>query len=144
MKVFADTSFLVAALVENHPQHGRTRPWIEKLLKKSIIMGVSSHSLAEVYAVLTSLPVSPRIPPGTALQMISENVAQNAQIVELRSSDYLKCLHLAVEKGFHGGIIYDALIAYCFSKFKGDALLTFNYKDFARILPDRKEAILVP
>jgi len=144
MKIFADTSFLVAALVESHPHHPRTKPWIEKLAQKQISLGVSGHSIAELYAILTSLPIAPRIPPGTALQMISENILHNAQIIELKTSDYLKCLHLATERGLHGGIIYDILIAYCFEKFKGDGLLTFNYKDFIRILSDKKELVIVP
>jgi len=144
MKIFADTSFLIAALIESHPHHSRTMPWIEKLSHKKIDLGVSSHSIAETYAILTTLPIVPRIPPGTALEMINNNIIQNSQVIELKTSDYLKCLHFATERGLHGGIIYDILIAYCFDKFKGDGILTFNHKDFVRILPDKKELIIVP
>ncbi|HOT29756.1 MAG TPA: PIN domain-containing protein [Candidatus Ozemobacteraceae bacterium] len=144
MKIFADTSFFIAALIESHPHHSRTMPWIEKLSHKKIDLGVSSHSIAEIFAILTTLPIVPRIPPGTALEIINNNIIQNSHVIELKTSDYLKCLHLATERGLHGGIIYDILIAYCFDKFKGDGILTFNHKDFARILPDKKEFIIVP
>ena len=144
MRIFADTSFLVAALLENHPHHNRTKPWIDKITSKQIDLGISSHSIAELYAVLTTLPITPRIPPGTALQMVSENLIPNAQIIEFKTSDYLKCLRLATEKGFHGGIIYDLLISLGFEKFKGEGLLTFNYKDFIRIFSEKKEVVIVP
>ena len=104
MRLLADTSFLIASLVEKHPHHERTKPWIEKILNKQIQLGVSSHSIAEVYAILTSLPISPRIPPGTAVQMITENLLQKAEIVELKTTDYLKCIRRASERGLHASL----------------------------------------
>lgn len=144
MRIFADTSFLVAALVENHPHHNRTKPWVDKITRKEIDLGISSHSIAELYAILTSLPIIPRIPPGTALQMITENIIPNTHIVEFKTLDYLKCLRLATEKGFHGGIMYDLLIGLGFEKFKSEGLLTFNHKDFIRIFSEKKEVVIVP
>ena len=66
MKVFADTSVLVAAMVKAHPHHARAFPWLSKARQHSIELVVATHTLAELYAVLTSLPVQPRIAPGAA------------------------------------------------------------------------------
>ena len=144
MRVFADTSFLIPALLENHPNHARAFAWTAKMAHKDLVFGISSHSIAEVYAVLTSLPVSPRIPPGTALQMIANNLLTRFHIVALGTADYQKALQLAALKGLCGGITYDVLIYICFEKFKADRLLTFNHKDFMRICPDRQDILLVP
>ena len=144
MNIFADTSFLIPAFLKQHPNHERTRTWIRKALQKKNSFGISSQSISEVYSVLTTLPVSPRILPGTALQMIHENLLSKVQIIELEMADYREAVRMAAEKGLSGGIIFDILIAICFTKFKGDVLLTYNTKDFVRILPEKAELFLSP
>jgi predicted nucleic acid-binding protein len=144
MKILADTSFLIPALIEKHPNHERTIPWIGKITGKEIELGICSHSLAEMYGILTTLPVSPRIQPGSALQLINENLLSKAQIIELKTADYQKALRLAAEKGLYGGVVYDILIGVAFDKFIADGLLTFNHRDFFRIFSDRKEVLIMP
>ncbi len=144
MKIFADTSFLIPAMIETHPNHPRAFAWIETIGRADRVFGVSSHSIAEVYAVLTALPTSPRISPGTALQFISENLIAKFEIIELTLSDYQRAIQTAVEKGMSGGVIFDILIAMSFDKFQGDRFLTFNHKDFARIFSDRPDVLLIP
>jgi predicted nucleic acid-binding protein len=94
--------------------------------------------------VLTSLPVAPRISPAIAHRLINENLFANAAIIELTIADYQKALFLATEKRFHGGVIFDVLIAVCLEKFSADVLLTFNYKDFIRIFSDQEDRVIVP
>ena len=60
MRVLFDTSALVAAIVEGHPQHDRAFPWLDKARKGALTYFVASHSLAELYAVLSTYPVSLR------------------------------------------------------------------------------------
>ncbi len=56
MRTLFDTSVLVAALVEQHPKHERAIPWLSKAKADKFEFIVVSHSLADLYAVLTTLP----------------------------------------------------------------------------------------
>lgn len=66
MKVLFDTSVLVAAMLAEHPRHPESLPWLQRVQVKEIAGFVSTHTLAELYAVLTRLPRTPRINPGLA------------------------------------------------------------------------------
>ena len=57
MKTLFDTSVLVAAVVEPHPMHVRALPWLQRAKAGEIDFFVASHTLAELYAVLTTLPL---------------------------------------------------------------------------------------
>ena len=81
MKVFFDTSVLVAALVKLHPMHSQAINWLKRAKSHDLDMIVSSHTLAELYAVLTTLPVSPKVTPEIAWRLISENIEGIATII---------------------------------------------------------------
>jgi predicted nucleic acid-binding protein len=67
MRVFFDTSVLVAPLVEAHPLHVRALPWLDRAQGGEFDGAVSSHTLAELYAVtlvtLQKMSVPDSIPP---------------------------------------------------------------------------------
>lgn len=63
MKVFCDTNVLVAAFLQGHPQHSAARPVLERVKGGHDQGFVATHSLAEVYAVLTRLPGGNQVPP---------------------------------------------------------------------------------
>jgi len=144
MKILLDTSVLVAALVEPHPQHDRALPWLRKAKDEELELAVSSHTLAELYAVLSTLPVSPRITPGLALRLIRESVEPAASVISLSSSDYLTTIKRMSELGISGGAIYDALIVRAAQKAEADRVLTFNVSDFKRIWPEGAAHIAAP
>ena len=146
MKILFDTSVLVAAIVESHPMHSRALPWLQQVKAAKAIDSffVTNHSLAELYAVLTTLPVKPKISPLTARRLIHDNIETSARIVSLSSSDYRDTVKQISELGLTGGIIYDALIAKAAQKSKVDRLLTFNLDDFKRVWPDGESFIHVP
>ncbi len=144
MRLLADTSFLIAALIEKHPHHPRTVPWLMKVSRKAVELVIASHSLAEVYGILTSLPISPRIAPGTAFQLVQENLVSRHRVIDLKAADYLRAVRKAAEKGLRGGVIYDLLLGAAFEKSKAEAILTFNQRDFLRIFPERSEVVLIP
>ena len=56
MKVMFDTSVLVAGMVEPHPMHERALPWLKRARSRDLEFFVAGHTLAELYAVLTTLP----------------------------------------------------------------------------------------
>jgi predicted nucleic acid-binding protein len=146
MNILFDTSVLVAAVVESHPMHLRALPWLQQVKAEKTMDNffVAGHTLAELYAVLTTLPVKPKISPLTARRLIHDNIEASAKIVSLSPSDYRDTVKQMSELGLTGGIIYDALIAKAAQKSKVDYLLTFNFDDFIRVWPEGESLIHVP
>ncbi len=144
MKVLLDTSVLVAALVEPHPEHLRALPWLTRPKSKSGELVISSHSIAEVYAVLSTLPVSPRISPGLAWRLIHESIEPNVSIVSLTSSEYMATVKRLSDLGLSGGAVYDALIVKAAQKSGADRIVTFNMNDFRRVWPEGANRIVAP
>jgi predicted nucleic acid-binding protein len=144
MKVLLDTSVLVAALVEPHPEHQRALPWFTKGKSRATELVVSSHSIAELYAVLSTLPVSPRITPGLAWRLIHESVEPRVSVVPLSSSDYLATIKRMSDMGLSGGAVYDALIVKAAQKSGAARIVTFNVNDFKRVWPEGADSIVAP
>lgn len=63
MKVFCDTNVLVAAFLHGHPHHQSARPVVERVKAGQDQGFVATHSLAEIYAVLTRLPGGDQVAP---------------------------------------------------------------------------------
>jgi len=144
MKTLFDTSVLVAAIVEPHPMHNRALPWLQRAKTGELAFFVASHTLAELYAVLTTLPIKPMISPSTAWRLIHDNIEISAKIISLSPSDYQDIIKRVSEFGLSGGIIYDALIVKAAKKSKVERLLTFNINDFKRVWPDGESIITMP
>lgn len=144
MKILFDTSILIAALVASHPKHELALKWLQRASTKNISLIVSSHTLAECYAVLTRLPTSPRIAPSMAFFLIEKNIKKFAKIVALSSDEYFKTLKHLVDLGLTGGIVYDAILLRTAVKAKAEKILTFNVKDFRRLASENPEFILSP
>lgn len=144
MKVLFDTSVLVAAMVQPHPMHDRALPWLRRAKAGECDFVVASHTLAELYAVLTTLPVTPRISPGAAWRLIHENVETIATVVSLSASEYGATIKRIAELGLSGGVIDDALIAQAAQKAGVGRLLTFNPEDFTRVWPEGATVLRVP
>lgn len=144
MKALFDTSVLVAGIVEAHPAHERAHPWLARGRSGKIETLVCSHSLAETFAVLSSLPLSPRIGPGLARQLVRENVISVARVVPLSTRDYGAVIDGLGDLGIAGGAVYDALIARAAARANADALVTLNPKHFLRVWPGGAERIQTP
>lgn len=144
MKVLFDTSVLVAALIEAHPKHSDAAPWLTRAKAGEITFLVASHTLAELYSVLSTLPTRPRIVPADAWRLVRENVAEKADLIALTPFDTAETVRQASERGLSGGVIYDALIARAAEKAGADHLLTLNKSDFRRVSPATEAILLVP
>lgn len=144
MKILFDTSVLVAALVQPHPLHNRALSWLKKAKAEEFELIVSSHTIAELYAVLSTLPVSPRITPGLAWRLIHESVEPVASVISLSSSDYFAIIKRMSDLGISGGAVYDALIVKTARKSEVDRVLTFNVNDFKRIWPEGETRTAAP
>lgn len=143
MKILFDTSILVAALLEDHPRYLDSLPWLQRAIAEEIQGVVSTHTLAELYAILTRLPRTPRISPTVAQRLINENL-QRFEKVFLGAEDYEATITRMVGLNLPGGGIYDALIAQAALKSNVDKLLTLNPNDFVRLGEDIASLVQTP
>jgi len=144
MNVFFDTSVLVAACVEGHPEHERSFSWLTRAYRGEIEMVIATHTLAELYVVLTRLPIRPRLAPSLVRRIIRDNIETKAQIAEISVKQYQKVLDELAHQNLAGGIIYDALAVSVAKRQEVDVLLTLNRKDFLRLWSEGKEKIREP
>lgn len=144
MRILFDTSSLVGAMLEGHPSHSLVLPWLQRVKAKVDVGLVAAHTLAELYAILTRLPVSPRIPPALALQLIQYNVLDTCEVVTLSDADYVTLLHHLAGLGIAGGAVYDALLLHAAWKAGVDQFVTLNAHDFRRVYPTLADKIVSP
>lgn len=135
MRIFFDTTVLVAASVGSHPHHAQAWPAFERVVAKRDEGVISTHSIAETFATLTRIPVTPRIHPSEAARIISENLLPHFETVSLEKQDYVEAMHAMRDGGWSGARIYDALILRCAAKLKVDRIYTFNMRHFWSLSP---------
>jgi predicted nucleic acid-binding protein len=136
MKVFFDTTVLVAASSQSHPHHTQAFPALRNVASGRNRGFISAHSIAEVYASLTRLPVAPRIHPVEASRIVTENLLPYFEAVSVTKKDYLEAMAAMKDGGWSGAKIYDALLLCCAAKCSVDRIYTFNLGDFRLLAPD--------
>ena len=141
MKEFFDTSVLVAAFRGGHVHHVPSLERFAAAEKRNSACGI--HSLAEVYAVMTALPVKPMIPPEQALLFVEE-VRNRLTLVSLNTEEYFAAIQNTASRGFIGGRIYDSLLLACAAKCKAQAVYTWNLKHYQSLAPDLAPRIQTP
>lgn len=144
MKILFDTSVLVAAIVTSHSRHSSAFQWMKRAKAREFDAIICSQTLAELYSVLTTMPLRPRISPFDAFRLMEESVQKNFSAVSLATSDYARILRSMGERNLSGGIIYDALLAGAAKKAQADSLLTLNPKDFQRFWQAGDPQIIEP
>ena|SRR5438445_6927353 len=144
MRILLDTSVLVAAMVEGHPAHERSLTWLQRVKSGPDAGLIAAHSLAEVYAILTSLPGRPRITPARARQLIQSNILGSFEVVSPAEQDYVALIDHLAELGISGGATYDALILQAAARSNVDQVVTLNERDFRRVYPVLAERIVAP
>jgi len=142
MKIFLDTSVLVAAVVENHADHVRSFSVLDRVQSGKDEGFVSAHGLAETYATLTKLPPPFRHSPEQALLSIQENILKHFKIVSLSGSDYAAVLKEAALVRMQGGTIYDALHLKSASKEALGKIFTLNLRHFRAVAPQPLVSLL--
>ena len=144
MRILFDTSLLVAAVVEGHSAHAVAFPWLQRVKDKTDAGVVAAHTLAEMYSILTRLPVRPAVSPEIAREVITVNVLDTCEVVALSAVDYVTLLnHLAGLK-IAGGAVYDALLLHAARKADVDQVVTLNAHDFRRVYPALADKIVSP
>jgi predicted nucleic acid-binding protein len=141
MNEFFDTSVLVASFWRGHRDHDASLKRVAAANKKK--SSCALHTLAEVYASMTALPVKEIIPPDQALLFVQE-VRERFTIVTLSEGEYFEAIQQAAERGFASGRIYDALLLRCAAKVKSEIIYTWNVKHFKAIDPKQASKIQTP
>ena len=144
MRILFDTSTLVAAIVAGHPAHNAALPLLLRVKEKADMGLVAAHSLAELYAILTRLPVTPRISPALARQVIQRDVLETCQVIALSADDYGTLLDHVASLELAGGVVYDALLLHAAWIADVDQVVTLNPRDFRRAYPQLADRIASP
>ena len=145
MDIFFDTTVLVAASEQSHPHYAQARPALLRVAagRDNGFMGL--HSIAEVFAAHTRLPVQPRIHPAEAARIVTDNILPHFEVVSLGKEDYLEVLNTMASGGWIGGKIYDALLLRCAGRCAVERIYTFNLGDFRQLAPaNLQEKICTP
>ena len=135
MRIFFDTSVLVAASERAHPHWVQAKPALLRVVNGEDAGFASLHSLAEVYAALTRLPVQPRIDASQALHIIRDNILPHFEFIPIEKADYIASLQTVAGSGWGGAKIYDALLLQCAQKCGAERIYTFNLGDFRELAP---------
>ena len=141
MKEFFDTSVLIGAFWRGHPHHQASLKLLSAANKRK--SACAMHTLAEVYATMTALPVKDVIPPEQALLFVQE-VRDRLTLVTLTAEEYYTTIEQAAALHFTSGRIYDALLLRCAAKVKAETIYTWNLKHFRAISPALAARIQTP
>lgn len=135
-----DTSTLVAALYTGHPQHAWANAQLDRAEQGQPCL--STHTLAEVYKVLTGHPHI-RMAPNDALQMM-DSLLRNYRRIPLTEGHYHAALSRCAAQNLPGSVIFDALIAQAALSAGARAVVTLNPKDFHRLGDDVQALVVSP
>jgi predicted nucleic acid-binding protein len=141
VKVFLDTSVLIAAQDAEHPHFLPSFPLLAEATPETTACG--AHTLAETYSVLSRLPGTKQKRPEFASLLVDQMVARMT-VVPLTVNEYATAIHNAAKSQHVGGKIFDALLLACARKANAEIIYTWNIKDFRAIAPDLADRIITP
>jgi predicted nucleic acid-binding protein len=141
MEEFFDTSVLVAAFWGGHIHHSASVKLLGAANRKR--SACSMHTLAEVYAAMTALPIKPVLPPEQVMLFVQE-IRDRLTLVSLDESEYFETLRQTADAGFTSGRVYDALLLRCAAKAKARTIYTWNLKHFHAMAPGQAARIQTP
>ena len=136
MRVLFDTSVLVPAFVDQLSNHTAAFATFASYTSAEHESFCSTHALAEIYSVLTALPLPKRISSVEAHLIIEENILKRISVVELNTQDYAKALKAVSHKGLTSGIIYDALHLEAAKKTGCSRIYSYNIGHFQALSPE--------
>jgi predicted nucleic acid-binding protein len=144
VKVYFDTSVLMAASVVDHPHHTQATVALHGVRSKKIEGHLSGHGMLEFYAVLTRTPFVPPVYPTEAWHLLAQNILPFFDVITLSAKEYHDVIRGCAEQGWGGGRIYDALHLRCAQKAACDRIYTFNARHFQQLAPELAARISAP
>lgn len=143
MKIFCDTSVLVAASVDNHPHHPEADAVLNRIYAGDDSGHASAHTLAETFSVLSRMPSQPKLDPQAALKIL-EDLIPHFAFVPLAVGDYLRSIRELTALKLGGGRVYDLLHLHAAGKAGVDRIYTFNAVEWKKLVPSLAASIHVP
>jgi predicted nucleic acid-binding protein len=131
---YFDTSVLVGALLQTHPNHKECLAIFERTSERISC----AHALAEVFSTLTA---HYKVPNEVAAE-ITLALTEKLAIEPLSLRDYEAALSESRQRGVMGGGIYDSLHATYARHHAARRVVTRNPGDFQHVAPDLE--IVVP
>jgi predicted nucleic acid-binding protein len=104
----------------------------------------SSHALAELFAVMTVLPVKPRPTPAVVAELIREHVERRLVVQAVSTGDVRWAIGRLAERSLSGGRVYDALHARAALRCKAEVVLTLNRRHFMGLDAGLDERLVDP
>ena len=145
MRFYFDTSIFIAAAIEAHPQSVPARVIFQSLIKSKHEACTSTHTLVEVYSVLTRAPFRPPVHPTEAFQLIESMIGPSTELVSLIARETKATIKGCALRGISGARVHDALHLACATKATFDRVITFNLRDFRLLAdPDFQNRIIAP
>jgi predicted nucleic acid-binding protein len=141
VKVAIDTSVIVPILLTDHLHHLRAIWWVDEA--RDFDRCASWHAYAESWAVLTAMPIDPRV-TGEVARAALERLRTRIDFVPPRAKVYSAAVQRCAQRGVRSGAIYDALHLVSAEAEAADVLLTFNERDFKRLANPTGPRIVVP
>jgi predicted nucleic acid-binding protein len=135
MKACFDTSTLVAALLQQHPHHVLAFRHLQEVKAGKVRGHLTTHGLAELFATLTALPLSPRLLPSDAERILQKSIIAYFTIIPLHADHYREALRLTVMQNQASGAIYDALHLIGARSAGCKILYTLNLRHFRSLAP---------
>ncbi len=121
MKEFFDTSILIAAFWRGHPDHDVSLRLVSAAERRKSACAL--HTLAEVYATMTALPVKDILPHDQAMLFVRE-VRDRFTVITLDQDEYYGTIERATDNGFTSRRVYDALLLRCAAKARAEIIYT--------------------
>jgi predicted nucleic acid-binding protein len=131
---YFDTSVLVGALLQTHPNHDECHAIFEGTRERI----ACAHALAEVFSTLTS---HYKVPNNVAAEL-TLGLLEKLDVKPLSLHEYETAITEARQRGVMGGGIYDSLHATYARHHSARRVITRNPGNFRHVAPDLE--IVVP
>jgi predicted nucleic acid-binding protein len=135
VKVFLDTSVLLAGLIDIGPLSAPAQSVLHAIAEKQLTDIVTAwHCCLEFFSVATRLPPEFRLTPTEAIQLLDHEVFSRMAVHDLPAAARIGLLAAAVQDGTTGGRIYDAHIAEIARATGATVVVTDNRRHFMAAL----------
>ena len=141
MKLFFDTTVLVAALLPDHPHHARSFSVFASATRKQA--ACAAHSVAEAYSTFTRYPGKERM-SAEAASLVVQEIEHRFTLVWLDADEYCAAIRRTALLGIVGGAVYDGLVAACALKAGSEHLYTCNVRHFDLLGAEIKKLVTMP
>lgn len=139
--IFLDTSVLVAIAQVTHSHHWPSLELWNGLGRRKT--AVSTHTLAETYATLTSVTPSLRLTLQAALLTIDAFLIRLTP-VSLSLEESMEALKRTAALGHMSGLFDGTLHLACARKVDAQQIFTWNARNFRSLAPDLASRIITP